>query len=85
LRQNITDAVDLTDKNMPAYMFMLKVILRKGVTKSDTKAMQMLFDKTNGLASILDEKQREATEADKAILRALREDAEKWLPGSVQP
>jgi hypothetical protein len=76
LRQNIETAL-IIDKKMPVYLGLLKVMLKKGL-HGDTKAVQILLDRTNGLNSILDEQKRKLTEADEAFLARLRKDVEQW-------
>ena len=78
LRQPIGVAIDLSDKKTPAYMVMLKVLLRNGVTKGDTRALQILFNATDALKTILDEKQREASEADRQFIEYVRERSNAW-------
>ena len=62
---------------MPAYEGLLRALMKKGL-QGDTKAIQMLFTQTNGLATILDEKQREATQAQRDYIDALWKEAEEW-------
>jgi hypothetical protein len=78
LRQPIAVALDLTDKKMPLYTALLKVLAKKALVKGDTKAIQLLLGHSHGLASILDEEQREANSADKAYIDAVRAASNTW-------
>ena len=78
LREEISASVKGKRTRMPAYEGLLRALLKKGL-QGDTKAIQMLFTQTNGLATILDEKRREANSADLAFIEAVRKEANEWL------
>jgi hypothetical protein len=78
LRQPIAIALDLTDKKMPLYAALLKVLAKKALVKGDTKAIQLLLGHSDGLASILDQKQQEANSADRAYIDAVLSAAKEW-------
>ena len=78
LREEISITIKGKHAKIPAYLALLRVLLWEGVN-GNTKAIQMLFTQTDGLKSIIDEKQREATEADRAFIDAVRKEVESFI------
>jgi hypothetical protein len=77
LRRELSVSVNGKLTKMRAFHALLNTLLKKAL-QGDMRAMQMLFDKSNALALIIDEEKRKATEADEAFLVQMRKEAGEW-------
>jgi hypothetical protein len=77
LREEIRVVVNGKSTKMPVYRAILLKHVKKAL-EGDVKSTQLLFNETNALAKILDEKKRELNEADEAYIDDVLESALKF-------
>jgi hypothetical protein len=78
LQKKLPVIVDGKRVKLPTYEVMILATIKRAMTGC-LKSMKLLLDSTDGFKSIIEEKKREASDADRAYIEEVRRCAEAWI------